>query len=106
MNILTITEYNNMGDLSPGSPQEPPIRAQKVRSGCVSEGLTENTRVIALWTPYGGEFATFDGTDWEDGDSLPDNAVFVPIQGQYEIVRIVHMNANLKIAFRDGDHTA
>lgn len=114
MNILTITEYNNMGDLSPGAPQEPPIRVQKVPSGRASLPMTENTRLVALWSGYGGEFAVFTDEGWNEGDPLPEiqppsreaGAKFVPIQPQYEITRILHMTANLRIAYRDGDHPA
>jgi hypothetical protein len=98
---LIITEYNNMGDLSPGAPQEPPILVQKVELGSVSTPLTQNTRLLALWATHGGEFATFHvDDDWEPGDPLPDGIHWVPIAPKYEITRICHMNATIRIAYR------
>jgi hypothetical protein len=97
---LIITEYNNMGDLSPGSPQEPPIKRHDVELHGVSEPLTENTRLMALWATHGGEFATFCCAKWSPGDPLPDDIHWVPIAPKYEILRIAHMPANLRIAYR------
>jgi len=97
---LIITEYNNMGDLSPGAPQEPPILVQKVELGGVSEPLSMNTRLIALWATHGGEFATFHSTGWKEGDPIHPDAHWVPIAPKYEITRIAHMTADLRIAYR------
>lgn len=97
---LIITEYNNLGDLSASTPQEPPHRRQNVALGGVSEELTGDTRIISLWATHGGEFATFCGARWNPGDPLPDGIHWVPIAPKYEINRICHMPANLRIAYR------
>jgi hypothetical protein len=97
---LIITEYNNLGDLNPSAPQEPPIKRQDVELGGVSEPLTGDTRMIALWATHGGEFATFCCANWKPGDPLPDSIHWVPIQPTYEVNRITHMPAQLRIAYR------
>lgn len=97
---LIITEYNNLGDLSPGAPQEPPVKVQKVELGGVSEPLTDLTRLMALWATHGGEFATFCCARWNPGDPLPDGVHWVPIAPKYEITRLAHMPATLRIAYR------
>jgi len=99
--FLTIAEYNNMGDLNPSAPQEPPAEVQKVLAGEVSDPITMNTRMITLFATRQGEFAVFTDDDgWEHGDPVPDHALWVPIAETYEISRILHMTANLRVAFR------
>lgn len=97
---LIITEYNNLGDLGASTPQEPPLKVQKVDLGGVSEELTADTRIISLWATHGGEFATFCAARWKQGEPLPEEIHWVPIAPKYEINRIAHMPANLRIAYR------
>lgn len=98
---LTVAEYNNMGDLNPSAPQEPAAVVQRIEAGKVSAPLTENTRMITLFASRQGEFAVFhfDST-WKDGDPVPASAQWVPIAETYEITRITHMTADLRVAFR------
>jgi len=95
MGTLRITEYNNMGDVGPTMPQEPPTRVQKVALGDISERLHPDTRLVALYSDLPCRVAFFaDGAaEPEDGFGMSDN---------YEIQRQIHMGTGMRVKTFDA----
>jgi hypothetical protein len=104
--FLTISEYNNKGDLSLETPIEPALHVQRTKIGRVSNALHNDTLLVALFPNVDCEvaFVMDDGHFVGDGpfniDDIPDGVHFVPLAGKSEVTRIVHLNAKLRIAVR------
>lgn len=99
MATLYITEYNNMGDVSPSLVLEPATRVQKVAFGEVSAVLHPDTRVVCLYSDLPCKVRFFAGTP--DPDALKEHAS--PMQEHYEVQRLIHMNSQQRVAVFDMD---
>jgi hypothetical protein len=95
---LTISEYNNKGDLSLETPIEPALKVTKTEMGTISDALQNDTLMVALYASVDCEFAFIE--DDGKGETFPEHAMFVPLAAKTETTRIVHLNAKLRIAVR------
>lgn len=89
---LYVSEYNNLGDISPSVPQEPSTVVQEVAFGGISEPLHENTRLIALFADMPCKVCFVAKNE----DAREEDAT--PMAEEYEITRLVHMSSGIRVA--------